>query len=492
MKKVTQTAGLVALAFGILALVAAGCKAVGPDYQTPSLPVPPAWSGDGAPRVATTNDAVALERWWEVFSDTNLSALVARARLNNLDIAQAEARLRKARAQRKLAKAERLPTVEASGSASRSRGSEETGSGQTSTLYANAFDATWEADLFGAKRRAVESAEASLQASREDLRDVRVSLFAEVALNYVGYRSYQVRLAITETNLASQTETYAIACWRQQANLVTQLDVDQARLSLEQTRAEIPSLRTGRDQAEHQLATLLGQAPGSLAARLGDGHAVPEAADTIAVGVPADVVRRRPDVRKAERALAAQTAQIGVAQAARYPDLTLSGAIGLEALKAGDLYTAAARSASGAVRAGWTLFDGGQLRQKVAIETAYQEELFGAYEQAVLTALRDVENALAAYANEQARRRALTDAVVAGLSAFRLARDKYESGLIDFETVLSTQQSLLSVQNSLASSEADVTSDLIRLYKALGGGWDPLAPDRDEAKDERSGGPTAR
>jgi NodT family efflux transporter outer membrane factor (OMF) lipoprotein len=465
---------------------------VGPDYQTPSLPVPPAWSDNGPPRVATTNDTGALERWWEAFSDTNLSALVECARLNNLDVAQAEARLRKARAQRNLTRAERLPTVEASGSASRSRGSEKTGSGQTSTLYANAFDATWEADLFGAKRRAAESSEASLQATREDLRDVSVSLFAEVALNYVGYRSYQVRLAITEANLASQTETYEIACWRQQANLVTQLDVDQARLSLEQTRAEIPSLRTGRDQAEHQLATLLGQAPGSLVGRLGDGQAVPVAADTIAMGVPADVVRRRPDVRKAERALAAQTAQIGVAQAARYPDLTLSGSIGLEALKAGDLYTVAARSASGAVKAGWTLFDGGQLRQKVAIETAYQEELFGAYEQAVLTALQDVENALTAYANEQARRRALADAVVAGQSAFRLARDKYASGLIDFETVLSTQQSLLSVQNSLASSEADLTSDLIRLYKALGGGWDPLAPDGDEAKDKRSGGPAAR
>ena len=455
----------------------AGCMTAGPDYKRPETLLPTAWSGESgvsATNAVAMDDSASLCCWWSVFRDPVLSAFMAQARANNRDVRQAEARLRKARAQRNLAKAERLPTIDAKGSASRSRGSEKAGGGGTSSIYDNGFDASWETDIFGAKRRAVESA----QASQEDLRDVMVSLFSEVALNYVEYRSYGARLEITETNLAAQTETCDITRWRQQANLVTQLDVDQARLSLEQTRAGLPALQTGRDQAEHQLATLLGQAPGSLKALLDSRRlAVPVAASELAVGVPADVLRRRPDVRRTERKLAAQTAEIGVAEAARYPDLTLSGSIGLEALKAGELYTWGARTAAGAVKAGWTLFDGGQIRQKVAVQTALQEEALGAYEASVLTALREVEDALTAYANEQNRRSALREAVVAGQSAFGLARDKYESGLIDFQTVLSTQQSLLTVQDSLASSEAEVTSDLIRLYKALGGGWDPLAPE---------------
>lgn len=470
-----------------LLLAVAGCRAVGPDYKTPGVAVPAAWTGSAAAggdgkAAAGTDDAAVLSRWWEVFRDPVLSDLVEQARLNNRDVRQAEARVRQARAQRNLAKAEQLPTLGVSASATRSRSSETTGMGQTSSLYANGFDAAWEADLFGGKRRAAEAAQASFEASREELRDVMVTLFSEVALNYVDYRSYQARLAITEAGVAAQTETYDLARWRQEANLVTQLDVDQARLSLEKTRAELPALRTGRDQAEHQLATLLGRAPGSLAAQLDGVTPVPEAAAEPSLGVPADLLRRRPDVRKKECDLAAQTAQIGVAEAARYPDLTLSGSIGLEALTRGDLYTAAARTAAGAVKAGWTLFDGGQIRQKVAVQTALQEEALAAYEGAVLAAVQEVEDALTSHANEQERRRALLEAVKAGESAFKLARAKYESGLIDFETVLSTQQALLTVQDSQAASTAATASGLIRLYKALGGGWDPLAPATDGTK----------
>mgnify|MGYP003586807394 FL=1 len=481
MKGESSTTGR--LGWSILAAVLAvtGCMTVGPDYLTPETPVPVSWSyGEGvatnaaAPTVSDAVDqAAGLCRWWSVFCDPVLTDLVERARLDNLDVRQAEARLRQARAQRALAVADRLPTVAANGSASRSRGSEETGGGKTSTMYANSLDASWELDLFGGKKREIESAEASLAASQASRSDVLVSLVAEVALNYVAYRSYQMRLEITETNLAAQAEMYEITRWRQEANLVTQLDVDQARMSLEQTRASLPALRTGMVQAEHQIATLLGQAPGASNVLLGGRRSVPVAAERIAVGVPADLLRRRPDVRQAERKLAAQTAQIGVAEAARYPDFTLSGSVGLEALSAGNLYTAGARAAQGAVKAGWALFDGGRIRQKVAVQTALQEEALGAYEAAVLAALKDVEDALVAYANEQDRRRALHEAAAAGASAFQLARDKYASGLIDFQTVLDTQQSLLTVQNTLAYSEAEVTSDLIRLYKALGGGWDP-------------------
>ena len=468
-------------------LLLGGCFTAGPDYKQPALGTPTNWSAQvGGAIEAGPSSPAALSRWWDVFGDPVLTDLVESARRNNLDVKQAEARLRKARAQRSLAGAERLPTVSFGASAGRSRSSEKAGSGGTQSAYANSLDASWELDLFGSKRRTVESAAASLDASQEDLRDVQVSLLAEVALNYVQYRSCQARLAIIGTNLAAQTETYDITCWRYQANLVTQLDVDQARVSLEQTRAGIPVLRTSLAQAEHQLATLLGDPPGALASRLDAGpSSVPAAASELAVGVPADVLRQRPDVRAAERRLAAQTAQIGVAAAARFPDLTLSGSIGLEALAVGDLYTAGARTAHGLLNAGLTALDGGRIRQSIAVQTALQEESLAAYEAAVLTALKDVEDALVAYANEQARHRALQAAVTAGASAFKLARDKYESGLIDFQTVLGTQQALLTVQDTLASSQADVTSDLIRLYKALGGGWTPAAVEADARKTTR-------
>lgn len=450
---------------------------VGPDYTRPAANTPTNWNAtvDGVVKNGPM-DSLALARWWQVFDDPLLSGLMIRVQENNLDIKQAYARLRQARAQRRLAGAQQLPTASISASARRARGSEKTGSGSgaTTTTYANSLDASWELDIFGGKRRATESSEASLQASREALRDVMVSLLAEVGLNYVQYRSAQVRLSIVDSNLVAQTKTYKIATWRQQASLVTQLDVDQARMILEQTRAELPTIRTSIQQSEHQIAILLGLTPGSLTEQLNAGAArIPTTSAEVAIGVPADVLRQRPDVRETERKLAAQTAQIGVAAASRYPDLTLSGSIGLEALSVGDLYTAGAQTAHGLLNAGLTLFDGGQIRQKVAVQTALQEEALAAYEATVLRALKDVEDALVAYANERVRQAALQDAVTAGESAFKLAMDKYTAGLIDFQTVLGTQQSLLSAQSALASSHAEVTSDVIRLYKSLGGGWTP-------------------
>ncbi|MEI8167617.1 MAG: efflux transporter outer membrane subunit, partial [Chloroflexales bacterium] len=371
----------------------------------------------------------------------------------------------------------RLPTLAANASASRARSSGASGPARTSEHYANSLDASWELDLFGGKRLAGEAADATWQAAQEDLRDVQVSLCAEVALAYVEVRAYQWRLSIAESNLVVQTDTHDLARWRQQAELVTQLDVDQARLGLEQTRAGIPALRSSLEQSKHRLATLLGLPPGALLTALGDRRAIPVASREIAVGVPADVLRRRPDVRRAERQLAAQAAQAGVAAVGRYPTFTLRGSIGLEALAAGGLYSLAARTLSGAASAGWTLFDGGRIAQGVAVQDARQDAAMGAYEAAILGALRDVEDALVAYVGEQERQRALADAEQAARSAAALARDRYATGLIDFQTVLSTQQALLSMEDSQASSRMAITSDLIRLYKALGGGWSPLPPE---------------
>ncbi len=464
--------------FGLIALT--GCMAVGPNYQPPKTATFAMWSSDlGGGLSATPVASKTLECWWDVLKDPVLSDLIERARKGNLDVRQAEARLRASRAQRGVAKADQFPTLSANGSASRTRSSREamvsntgsSGPSLTANNFANSFDASWELDLFGGKRRSLEAASATLQATEEDLRDVLVSLFAEVALNYVEIRSDQTRIDITEANLAAQSEIYDITRWRREAGLTTQLDVDQARRSLETTRADIPSLRTDLAQAKYQLAILLGEQPGALEQVLAEPKPIPVVPAEVAVGVPADVLRQRPDVRSAERKLAAQTAQIGVAAAERYPKLKLSGSIGLEALQYANLYTASARTAQGLVSAAWTLFDAGRIRQQIAVETAKQEQALSFFQATVLTALKDVESVLVAYANEQTRREALSEAVKSGQSAFDLARLQYSAGLVDFQTTLDTQRSLLSVQEQLAISDAEITSNLIRLYKALGGGW---------------------
>ena len=467
--------------FGLIALT--GCAAVGLNYQPPKTATSAKWSSDlGGGLSAAPVAPKTFERWWDVLKDPVLSDLIERARKGNLDIRQAEARLRASRAQRGITKADQFPTLSANGSASRTRNSREamgsnTGSSRpslTANNFANSFDASWELDLFGGKRRSLEAASATLQATEEDLRDVLVSLFAEVALNYVEIRSYQTRLAITEANLAAQSEIYDITRWRREAGLTTQLDVDQARRSLETTRADIPNLRTDLAQAQYQLALLLGEQPGALERVLAEPKPIPIVPAEVAVGVPADVLRQRPDVRSAERKLAAQTAQIGVAAAERYPKLKLSGSIGLEALQYANLYTASARTAQGLVSAAWTFFDAGRIRQQIAVETAKQEQALSFFQATVLTALKDIESVLVAYANEQTRREALSEAVKSGQSAFDLARHQYTAGLVDFQTTLDTHRSLLSVQEQLAISDAEVTSHLIRLYKALGGGWTSL------------------
>ena len=461
-----------ALACALVGLTA--CK-VGPNYQAPPAAAPANWTTELRRGLAKASAGTnQLERWWTVFQDPTLSDLIERAKTGNLDLQQAEARVRAGRAQRGIAKAALFPTVGANASANRTTLSRQSGTGGTSDLYDAGFDASWELDLFGGKRRSLEAATASWQASVESMNDVMVSLLAEVALNYVEVRSDQALLSITESNLTTRSETYDLTRWRREAGLTTQLDEEQAKASLEQVRAQIPTLRTSLEQAKYRLAVLLGQPPGALNELLAEANAVPGAPADVTVGVPAEALRQRPDVRSAERKLAAQTAEIGVAEAARYPSFSLLGSIGVESLAFANLYSASARAAQGTAKAAWTLFDGGSVRQNIKLQTAMQEEALGFYESTVLGALQDVENSLVAYANEQDRRDALAAAVQSSQSAFELARYQYSSGLVGFQTVLDTQQTLLSAQDQLGISEAKVTSNMISLYKALGGGWTPI------------------
>ena len=479
--KTAHTISPLAPAFA-LALLLGGCFTAGPDYHRPAVDAPAAWQAPASTNLASQattamTNAASLAAWWTAFDDPVLTTLVARAQAGNLDVQQAAARLRAARAEAAIARGGQLPTLAASGSASRNRSSGQSGNGKASNLFANGLDASWELDLFGSQRRTVEAADAAWDASRDDLHDTLVTLVAEMALDYVALRTSQQRLRIAKSNLVSQTDTYDLAHWRAQAQLASQLDVEQARLTLEQTRAAIPALRTTVDQTQHQLDLLLGLEPGSLRPLLDEERTIPNPPASLAMRLPVDVIRQRPDIRRTERKLAAQTARIGVATAARYPSFTLSGSVGLEALEAHRLFTAGARTAGGAATAAWTLFDGGKIRQTIAEQTALRDEALALYQAAVLTALKDVEDALVAYANEQERLAALAAAATAARNAFNLARDRYASGLIDFTTLQTAQQALLSAEESQASSSGDRASDLIRLYKALGGGWTPLASD---------------
>lgn len=453
----------------LLALAAlAGCAVVGPDYQSPEAQVPARWS---ATRETRAPQPDTLARWWREFDDPELEALVTEALQANLDLAAAQARLREARARRRLAGAELAPSVEVSGSAARTRSSGESGAGATRELYRAGFDANWEVDLFGGLRRGVEAAEADVGASLERLHDTQVSLLAELALNYVDLRTAQRRLAVTEESVRARNETLALTRWRFEAGLVSELDVAQATTDLETTRAALPALRNAASQARHRLAVLLGRAPGELEERLGGRRAIPLAARELFVGIPADVVRQRPDVRATERDLAASTARLGQAQAARYPALTLSGSLGLEALTLGAL--ASDEGLTHSLLAGVTapLLDAGRIEANVEAQDARVEQARLAWQSSVLTALEEVENALVEVDNNGVRRERLTQAAASAREALQLAEQRYASGLVDFLTVLDGQRTLLALEDDLASTTGQLAGAQIRTYKALGGGW---------------------
>jgi outer membrane protein, multidrug efflux system len=473
------------LLMALAVLILAGCATVGPDYVPPDTAVSKDWHARlNGGLIAGEIDQQALTTWWTTLNDEHLSSLIERAVNGNLDVKDARARIREARAQRSIARSDLFPALEAAGSAGWSRSSEDTGAGETRDFYAAGFDAGWELDLFGGTRRSVETAEAAIQAGQENLHDVLVSLTAEAALNYIEVRTYQKRLAVTVANLTIQQETYSLIQSRYQAGLDDELAIQQARSSLESTRSQIPTLRTSLEGAMNRIAVLLGEQPGALHEQLETFQPVPVVPLEVAVGVPADTLRRRPDIRKAERDLAAQTARIGVAVADLYPTFTLNGSIGIEALSLGNLITAGSRTFSIGPRILWPIFNAGSIRANIEVQSAIQEQAMIQYESTVLSALEEVENALAAYGEEQVRRRSLDEAADAAKQALELAQYKYQTGLIDFITVLDAQRSLLNYEDQLVQSTGSITSNLVRLYKALGGGWTSMAPDE---KDESRG-----
>lgn len=442
------------------------CAPVGPNFQAPDPQAPASWH-TGLSEGLSSGSAADLAHWWGNFNDPVLSALIEQTLAGNLDLQLAKARLHEARARLGVANAAEYPDLTGTGSATRSRSNS-----QTRNLFATGFDASWELDIFGGVRRSREAARADLAAGEEDLRDVLVSLLGEVATNYLEARTYQGRLSAAAENIALQADTLQLADWRNQAGLSDELAVQQARYNLASTRAQMPSLRTGLEGNLNRLAVLTGAKPGQIHELLKEPAPIPAPPLTVTIGVPAETLRQRPDLRRAEQQLAAASARVGVAVADLYPKFKLSGSIGIESVDSADILAVASRNYHFGPSFSWPLFDGGQVRRNIQVQSALEEQKLIQYRSTVLAALEEVENGLTAYVEEQRRAQALTAAAQAARAAAGLALDKYKGGLQDFSTVLDAQRSQLSFEDQLAQSRGAISSDLVRIYKALGGGWD--------------------
>lgn len=451
-----------------LALPLTACVSLAPSSPLlPAIALPAAWSQAATPGAAV--GSTALAQWWQRFNDPLLDTLITQALQANTSVRSAQAALLQARALRDVAAAGLLPSVSASASAQRSKA----GDAGAGNVFNAGFDASWEPDVFGGKRSALQAGEAGAQASAASLADVQVSIAAEVAVGYIQYRGAQARLAIARDNLASQLETLQLTDWRVQAGLLTSLEGEQARAASEQTRAQIPTLETSVAQFRHSLAVLCGQTPDALRTQLASAVPVPQAQDDLALSMPAETLRQRPDVRAAEHQVSAALARVGQADAARYPSFQLSGSLGLRALTLGTLSGSGALVSALLGSVSGPLFDAGAGRAQVRAQQAALEQARLSYISTVLTALKDVEDALVALAGDRERLLRLRNAADAAANAALIARQRYASGLVDFQTVLETQRSLFNTQDAVATTSTDLSADHVRLYKALGGGWQP-------------------
>ncbi|HLZ55031.1 MAG TPA: efflux transporter outer membrane subunit [Verrucomicrobiae bacterium] len=470
----------------LLAVFASGCAdvpSVGPDYHQPAVSTPARW---GEPLTGgETSGRAAVADWWKNFHDPELDSLIARAVQSNLDLKIAQARVREARAEYGIAVGNLWPTVDASGSYARQRQSKNQpvlsslpmppGVPFENNVYQAGFDASWEIDVFGGKRRAVESAKAQVAAAQFGEGDVLVTLLGDVARNYVEARGYQRQLEIARENIRAQEQTLALTQNRFTNGLANNLDVQQATALLATTRANLPTLETALHASIHRLGVLLGQPPEVLQTEFSSVAPIPAAPPIVPVGLPSELLLRRPDVQLAERQLAAATANIGVAKADLFPKFYLTGVAGFQGVSADEWFTGDSKFWSVGPAVQWRIFDAGRIRANIKVQNARQEQALAAYEQTALSAFEDVENALTAYAKEQVRRRSLEDAVKSSHESLRLANQLYANGLANFINVLDAERSLYQAQDALVQSDRTVSTDVIALYKSLGGGWETQA-----------------
>ncbi|HVP29299.1 MAG TPA: efflux transporter outer membrane subunit [Myxococcota bacterium] len=449
---------------------------VGPNFARPEAPVSPSWLESGDPHLQ--GDTTRIERWWDVFGDPTLSHLVELAYAQNLTLRTAGLRVVQAQARRAIAIGEFFPQEQALGGSyanelrSKNAFSGAVGEREFVTWRAG-FDAAWELDLWGKFRRGIEAADADLLGAVATFEDVLVSLEAEVATTYIQIRTLEEQLSVARDNVRVQEDGLRIARVRFEAGGTSELDVKQAETQLRDTEATIPQLEIQLRQAVDSLCVLLGLPPQELAALIGSGGGmVPEVPPSVAVGLPAELLRRRPDVRAAELSAAAQSARIGVAAAELLPAFTISGSVGLSAEKAKDFFTGRSFEAVGGPSFSWPVLNYGRLVNDVRLQDATFQETLTNYANTVLRAQSEVEDAVVGYLRGGERVEQLSESVEAAHRAVDLSVIQYREGAADFTSVLTSQQQALREDDLLASSRGDVALSVVALYKALGGGWE--------------------
>src|SRR6266849_5339860 len=465
------------ISFVISTLLLAGC-AVGPNYKRPQIAVPSQWTVAAARGTAAT--PIEKDEWWSSFQDPELNSLVERSAKQNLDLKLALERVQEARAARGVARSGYFPSIDGAASATRNRQRIIVPAGpQKSAVivpveynnFQGGFAASWELDVFGGIRRSVQAATADMTAAEENRRDVLIILFGDVGRVYAQLRGFQRRLEIANKNIKTQQDTLDLTTARAKAGLATELDVSRAAAQLETTKAAVPTLLGGIDVSIHRLSVLLGEEPGALRAELEKVIPIPTAGPDVEVGLPSDLLKRRPDIRRAEAQLAAATARIGEAKADLFPHFVLTGTAGRQATQLHDLTLGAGNLYGVGPGISLPLFTGGRIRSNIAVQTSRQRAALISYQSAILNSLEEVQNALVNYSQEQERRDRLNQAVQHTQLAVDLATEQYRAGLVDFLSVLEAQRELYANEDQLVQSQTSVTTNLVGLYRALGGGW---------------------
>jgi outer membrane protein, multidrug efflux system len=468
LKKITASA---------LFFLLTACAAVGPDYKEPEMAVPDAWTNAVINEV---NANKSLEQWWTTFNEPILESLLERAKNANPELLIAVERIDEARAFSRIAGGDRYPDLNATANFDRSKISENLGGGvfadNPSNTWSTGLASSWEIDVFGRVRRTIEAAEADVGVSIEDYRDVMVSLYAQVAINYVNVRTLQQRIKFARSNIKNQTDTLGIVQSRFDAGLVPKFDVAQSKYNLANTETLIPELIPFLEQALNQLAILIGQAPGSLDKELSQKAEIPTPVIDISIAPPAELLRQRPDIRQAERQVAAQSARIGVATADLYPTFSLSGALTLGATDFGDVAESDSVGWSLVPGIRWNLFSGGKVEGLIDVEESRTKQAVIRYEKIVLDALSEVETTMVAVNQERLRAKKLSEAVDASQESVDLVSTSYVAGLTDFQSLLDSQRSLFTQQDRLVESQGLAVINFINLNRALGGGWSLTDP----------------
>jgi NodT family efflux transporter outer membrane factor (OMF) lipoprotein len=474
-------------AMALIAVSATGCTPfteyihngfkVGPNYVEPPAPVAPSWIDASDKRVRSASDD--LSKWWTVFHDPVLDELVCSAYKQNLTLKQAGYQILVARAQRNIAVGQLFPqTQQATGDYTRNALSNEVANQDLGNLTKRwyqqwdvGFNLSWELDFWGRFRRAVESADATLEASVFNYDDVLVTLLGDVATAYVQIRTLEAQIKLTKDNVDLQQKTLDIAIARFKGGTATELDVDQAQSNLSQTESQIPALRIQLRTANNQLSILLGMPPEDLLPRIGSSN-IPTAPVDVGAGIPADLLRRRPDVRKAERTAAAQSAQIGIAEAEFYPHIAITGTFGFSAEHFNHLLRESAERGTIGPTFQWNILNYGRIVNGVRQQDAQFQSLVTAYQNTVLTAGQEVENGLVTFLESQEQVRYLSESVTAADKAVTVALAQYRGGTVDFNRVALVEQNLVTQQNLLAQAQGSIALGLIQVYRALGGGWE--------------------